>query len=364
MDTNAMVGMLEALSDAKGAPGFEEQAVAVAEGYARALELGAVRKDTLHNLYIRPQSNTGKRPVVMLDAHTDEVAFMVHSILANGMIRFVPLGGWVSYAVPAHRVWVRTRTGAYIPGVVAAKPVHYMTEAEKSAPLTMDAMVIDVGATSREEAVNDYGVRIGEPIVPDVKFEFDERHGTFLGKAFDCRIGCAAVLATLDALKGEALDVDVVGALSVQEEVGTRGAKVTVNAVKPDVAIVFEGCPADDSFVAADQIQTGLKRGPMLRHIDRSMITHPAFQRFALDLAAQEGIPVQEAVRTGGSTNGASIHLSEQGIPVIVVGLPVRYAHSHYCYSALSDLENAVRLAKTVLKHLNEGVIRGWEGND
>ena len=49
---------------------------------------------------------------------------------------------------------------------------------------------------------------------------------------------------------------------------------------------------------------------------------------------------------------------------MIVVGLPVRYAHSHYCYSALSDLENAVRLAKTVLKHLNEGVIRGWEGND
>lgn len=364
METNAMVKMLAELSDAMGAPGFEEQAVAVAERYARELQLGATCKDTLHNLYIRPQDNTGKRPVVMLDAHTDEVAFMVHSILANGMIKFVPLGGWVSYAVPAHRVWVRTKSGEYIPGVVAAKPVHYMSEAEKNAPLTMDAMVIDVGASSREEAVNDYGVRIGEPIVPDVKFHFDAKHGTFLGKAFDCRIGCAAVLATLDALKGEERDVDVVGALSVQEEVGCRGAKVTVNNVKPDVAIVFEGCPADDSFVAADQIQTGLKRGPMLRHIDRSMITHPAFQRFALDLAERNGIPVQEAVRTGGSTNGSAIHLSEQGIPVIVVGLPVRYAHSHYCYSSLSDLENAVKLGAAVIRSLNEGVIRGWEGND
>ncbi len=364
MNTEAMIRMLAELSDAKGAPGFEEEAVAVAEKYARALELGAVRKDAMHNLYIRPQSNTGRRPVVMLDAHTDEVAFMVHSILANGMIRFIPLGGWVSYAVPAHRVWVRTKAGAYVPGVVAAKPVHYMTEAEQSAPLTMDAMVIDVGATSREEVENDYGIRVGAPIVPDAKFEYDEAHGTFLGKAFDCRIGCAALLATLDALKGEALDVDVVGALSTQEEVGPRGAKVTARAVKPDAAIVFEGCPADDSFVAADQIQTGLKRGPMLRHIDRAMITHPAFQRFALDLAERSGIPVQEAVRTGGGTNGAPIHLSEQGIPVIVVGLPVRYAHSHYCYSALSDLENAVRLGAAVLKHLNENIIRGWEGND
>lgn len=362
MNTNEIVKMLEELSDAMGAPGFEEDAVKVAKKYAKPL--GNVHTDTMHNLFIRPQSNTGDKPVIMLDAHTDEVAFMVHSILPNGMIRFIPLGGWVDYAVPAHRVWVLSKSGEYIPGVVATKPVHYMSAAERAKQIAIEDMVIDVGSCSYDETVNDYGVRVGAPIVPDVKFEFDEKHGTFLGKAFDCRLGCAAVLAVMDQLKGEELGVDVVGALSVQEEVGTRGAKVTVNTVKPDIAIVFEGCPADDSFVPENQIQTGMKRGPMLRHIDRSMITHPKFQRFALDMAEKHGIPVQEGVRTGGSTNGGSIHLAEQGIPVIVIGLPVRYAHSHYCYSALSDLENSVKLAVEVIRGLNAGVLREWEGNE
>ena len=126
---------------------------------------------------------------------------------------------------------------------------------------------------------------------------------------------------------------------------GTRGAAVTANTVKPDLAIVFEGCPADDTVAEPYMIQTAIHKGPMLRHIDARMITHPRFQRYALDLAEELGIPVQESVRTGGSTNGAPIHLSNQGVPVIVIGIPVRYIHTHYGLAAHSDVENAAKLA-------------------
>ena len=68
-----------------------------------------------------------------------------------------------------------------------------------------------------------------------------------IGKAFDCRLGCASILRTLDNLRDKTLNVDVTGAFAVQEEMGTRGATVTANTVKPDLAIVFEGCPADDT---------------------------------------------------------------------------------------------------------------------
>ena len=57
------------------------------------------------------------------------------------------------------------------------------------------------------------------------------------------------------------------------------------NTVKPDIAIVFEGCPADDTFTDSYATQTAIKRGPMLRHVDARMITNPRFQRFALELA-------------------------------------------------------------------------------
>lgn len=120
-----------------------------------------------------------------------------------------------------------------------------------------------------------------------------------LGKAFDCRLGCACVIETLKELKGQSLDVDVVGVFSTQEEVGTRGAQVAAQTVKPDIAIVFEGSPADDTFTPDYLIQTALGRGPMLRHIDAKMITNPRFIRYAIDLGEKLGIPVQQAVRTG-----------------------------------------------------------------
>ncbi len=66
---------------------------------------------------------------------------------------------------------------------------------------------------------------------------------------------------------------------------------------------------------ALSRIQTAIKRGPMLRHIDARMITNPHYQRYALDLAEKLGIPVQDAVRSAGSTNGAAIHLTEKAVP-------------------------------------------------
>ena len=117
---------------------------------------------------------------------------------------------------------------------------------------------------------------------------------------------------------------------------------------------LFEGCPADDTCVEPYMVQTAIKRGPMLRHIDARMITNPRYQRYALDLAEQLGIPVQDAVRSAGSTNGAAIHLAGKAVPVIVIGIPVRYAHTHYGISAYADFENAVKLACEILKRLDE----------
>ena len=66
--------------------------------------------------------------------------------------------------------------------------------------------------------------------------------------------------------------MDVVGVLSSQEEVGERGIKVAVNKVQPQIAICFEGCPADDTFTEPYAIQTALKKGPMIRFMDKSII--------------------------------------------------------------------------------------------
>ena len=357
MDRKEGIALIQALSDAPGAPGFEDEVVNVLRPYAEAV--GTAEEDAMRNLYAHRTGNAPGRPVVQLDAHSDEVAFMIQAIRPNGTLRFLPLGNWVESGVQAHRVRVRNALGEYVPGVITSVPPHLAGGTAHGTLPPMETVSIDIGATSSEEAVRDFHIRIGEPAVADVQFHYDEAHDLMIGKAFDCRLGCAAIAGTMDALAGKALKVNVIGAWACQEEVGWRGAFVTANHVKPDIAIVFEGCPADDTVAEPYMVQTALKKGPMLRFVDQKMITHPRFQRYALDLGEKLGIPVQASVRSGGSTNGAPIHLSNQGVPCIVIGIPARYIHTHYGIAAYADFEGAVRLAAAVVESLNPERIAG-----
>ncbi len=358
MNTQRTIGYIKRISDANGISGFEDDVLSVLRDEGKGL--GEFAEDSIRNLYLYREGNKDGRCTVQLNAHTDEVGFMVKAIRPDGMLEFITIGGWIPTNVPAHLVRVRNQEGDYITGVVASKPPHFMSEAEKKASLEISSLVIDIGASDADEVRTRYKVGIAAPVVPDVSCTYDEKHDILIGKAFDCRIGCASVLATLEELRGKPLDVNLVGDFSSQEEVGTRGSIVSANTIKADIAIVFEGCPADDTVVPAYQAQTCIKKGPMLRHIDARMITNPRFQRFALNLAKKHGIPVQEAVRSAGATNGAPIHLSNAGIPAIVIGVPVRYVHTHYGICSYRDVQNSVKLAVEIIQGLNEPVIRSF----
>ena len=350
------LAMIRDLSNAKAPSGFEDETIAAARKYTE--DLGTLKEDRLRNFYIYREGNTGDRPVMMLDAHSDEVGFMVHSIRDNGTLRFVTLGGWNTSFLPSSRVLVRNAEGRYIPGIIAAKPVHFMSAAERAgAAVELKDLSIDIGATSKEDAVLNFKIRIGEPVVSDVAFSYDEEHDVMMGKGFDCRIGCAALIETMRRLKDEKLAVDLVGVLSAQEEVGERGATVAVRTVKPDIALCFEGCPADDTFTEPYAIQTALKKGPMLRFMDCSIICSPRYQRYVLDLAEEKGLAVQASVREGGGNNGAVINTSLDGIPVVVAGVPVRYIHSHFGITSYFDFEATVQLAVETVRSMNASVL-------
>ena len=97
----------------------------------------------------------------------------------------------------------------------------------------------------------------------------------------------------------------------------------------------------------------------MFRHMDISAICAPRYQRWALDLAAKKGIPVQESVREGGGNNAASIQTALVGAPSIVAGVPVRYAHSTNCISTEFDFEATVQMVIALLENIDADMIRG-----
>lgn len=347
MKQQEYLSLIKELSNAMGAPGFEEEVNEVIEKYVGDF---SYETDALKNAYINLVDDSNN--LIMLDAHSDEVGFIVRFIEDNGLISFLPLGGWVDSAVPAQPVYVRGENG-YHKGIVVTKPVHFMTDEERNKAPTIDEMRIDLGGYTKSQ-LTELGVEVGNPIVPAVSFEYNNGTGVMMGKAFDNRLGCAAVVETIKALKDIKKSDGVVGAIAVQEEVGGRGAKITARRVKPKYAIMFEGSPSDDLYVAEYAVQCKMGGGPQIRHYDGSYISDESLIKIAKEAADELGIRLQHAVRKGSGTNAGIVHVENLGIPCLVIGIPSRYIHSHYSYASIKDFEDTIRLAVSIITKLKD----------
>ncbi|MFR7441162.1 MAG: hypothetical protein ACLUUG_07795 [Lachnospiraceae bacterium] len=115
--------------NANGTSGFEDEVVSRFVLYAEGL--GEITEDRMRNLYIRRKENNGKRPVVQLDAHSDEVGFMVQAICPNGTLRIIQVGGWANHNIPAHKVLVRKPRFENIFRVLLPQASHFMIEQER-----------------------------------------------------------------------------------------------------------------------------------------------------------------------------------------------------------------------------------------
>ncbi len=357
MEKNLQIDLIKRLSDVEGISGFEDKALDIIEDELK--DSYKIERDRMKNLYINNiEKEKRTKPVVMIEAHSDEVGFMVQSIEANGLLKFITVGGWSSEQVQAHRVKVLNNEGQYIEGIISSIPPHF-SKGDRSKSTSISEMFIDVGTSSYEETVNIYKISIGAPVVPSVISTYNETSKLFLGKAFDDRIGCASIVEVMKDIEKEQenLNVIVTGAISAQEEVGTRGAVITSQRVSPSVAIVLEGPPADDSFRGKYTSQCTMRKGVQIRHMDPTMIANPKLVKFVKDIANKNNIPYQEAVRESGGTNAGKIHLENFGIPTIVLGVPVRYTHSHHNYISMDDYEAMVKLLYCLLKELNAEVI-------
>ncbi|MDE6586065.1 MAG: M42 family metallopeptidase [Clostridia bacterium] len=347
------VELIEKLCNARGASGFEDEVLIIAREYCK--DFATFKEDSMRNLYIYPNYNKGNRAQILLDAHSDEVGFMVQAIKPDGTLRFIPIGGWNEKSLPSAKVQIYTSAG-YISGVIAAMSPHLMTADQRNAPVSFENLVIDIGATSDKEAAR-MGIEIGAPVVPLSPFEYDGKHGILHGKAFDDRLGVAAMLITLKKFKNEKSDMDIIGVISSQEEVGERGITAAMYNLKPAAAICFEGCPADDTSAPSYMVQDALRGGVMLRYMDRTVICTPRFTSFARDVAKKNNIKVQMAVRSGGGNNGAYIISANGATPVIVAGIPVRYIHTFNCIAAYEDVETCVNFGLELCRSLNKEII-------
>ncbi len=298
-------------------------------------------------------------PKILVAGHMDEVAFMVTSITDNGMIRFQTLGGWWNQVMLAQRVTVYAKNRE-IPGVIASIPPHLLTTAERSKPMEIKNMLIDVGADNKEDA-EAMGIRPGQSIIPICPFTPMANPKKIMAKAWDNRYGCGLAIELMKELQGETLESHIYSGANVMEEVGLRGAQVSANMIKPDLFFALDASPANDT--SGDKKQFGqLGKGPLLRIYDPTMVMHRGMREFILDTAETNDIPYQFFVSQGG-TDAGRVHTANDGIPSAVIGICSRYIHTAASIIHVDDYAAAKELLVKLVKSADRSMINSIRSN-
>jgi putative aminopeptidase FrvX len=348
--------MLKELTEVTGISGYETE---IRNTIKRYLEpIGEISYDNLGSL-VCTKTGTSEVPKVMLAAHMDECGFMVKLITKEGFIKFAQVGGWWDHVLMAQRVRIHTAKGDVI-GVIGAKPPHLLTEEERKKLVDKKEMYIDIGATSQEE-VEASGVRVGDPIVPVSEFCLLANGKSYLSKAADDRIGCAVVIEAMKKLSEETHPNTVYGVATVQEEVGLRGGRTSVDIVKPDVAFVLEsGIATDMPGMAEPTIK--LAGGPVVGFAEPGMITNLKLRDLVIEVAKKHDIPVQIYAEPDarGGTDADVIHLYRGGVPSIVLAPPCRHIHSHTSIFHKEDFSLTVDLLVAIIKELDSKTVAGF----
>ena len=347
--------LLKKLSEAFGVSGYEDEIRSIIIDEVRNVA-DEVKVDKLGNVIaIKKGSRGGLK--VLWDAHMDEIGFFVKHIDDKGFVYLSPVGGWWDLILPGQRVRILTDKENIIYGVVGTKPPHLLRPEEREKIIPIDKLFVDIGASSKKEA-EDLGVRVGSPV--DLDREAIELLGDkATGKAFDDRAGVLAMLQAFESI--DPIDTDVYFVAAVQEEVGLKGARVAAYSISPDVALAVDVTTANDVPGGDPKEKVAeVGKGPAISVADgrssSGLIAHPRLLKLIIETAKKNNIPYQLSVMSGGTTDGAIIALTKEGVPTATLSIPTRYIHSPVEVLSLKDLVNTSKLIELTTKNIT----RNW----
>lgn len=311
-----------------------------------------VKVDALGSVLVKKNASTslskkGKKPLrVLLDAHMDEVGFMIVADDGEGFFQFETVGG----IDPRHLVGKQVIVGKeHTVGVIGAKPIHLTTAEERTHTIEVDAMRIDLGPEGK--------ANVGDRATFATKFKI--AGPSILSKSIDDRIGVAILI---ELLKNAPKNIELCLSFSVQEEIGLRGAKVAGHYFNPDLAIAVDSTPARDlpDFDGHENYtyNTKLGLGPAIYMANSSTIDNPRLVKFLEETALKNKIPYQFRQPGGGGTNAGAIQKSRAGVPVVSVSVPHRYTHSPISISRVDDWKNTLNLLYTTLKSMSHDLVK------
>lgn len=326
-----MRDLIKTLTDIYGPSGYEHNVRSWIENEIKP-HVDGLHTDALGNLHAlkKASGDSDTAKTIMLAAHMDEIGLMVTHVEPEGFLRFTNLGGLYAANMVGARVIFEN-------GTVGMINVNW--DARSETP-QQDKLYIDVGVSSRE----DCPVKVGD--VAGFYGPAQVLGQRVMAKSLDDRIGCAVQIETLKRLSDSPHNVYFV--FTVQEEVGLRGAWASAFSVDPDIGISIDVTLSGD-VPELDNFAVVLGKGPAIKVMDRSAISHPAVKDWMMDTAEANDIPYQPEVLIYGGTDAGAMQRTRGGVAAGCVSIPCRHVHTPSEMIDLNDAEQAVQLLVKML---------------
>ncbi|MBA7552470.1 putative aminopeptidase YsdC [subsurface metagenome] len=349
IDREKIIQTQKDLSNLIGCPGHEEE---VTDYILTRLEECSVDKawvDPLGNVLATKAGGREDGLKILLDAHVDEVGFMISHIDDSGFIRIAPLGGVDKRLMLGSILQFQSGKPERVLGIVGTSPPHITKPDEREKVPPIEDLFVDIGCSNIDE-VRKYGLDVGS--VGTFYTEFKQiNENVLIGKAFDDRTACNVLLQVLLLCANENVPNTILANFAVQEEVGGRGATVGAYSLDPDIALALENTIASDMpGVPPHKVVTKLGAGPAVTAADRSLITPKIILERIKQAAEIDNIPWQYKKPIYGGSDGGRIAISKSGVPTSVVSVPCRYIHSNVALLHLDDIINTIKLVRNFCK--------------
>jgi len=346
------LNLLQQLADAHGPSGFEEPVRKLMVDRMRPLS-DRLSFDGLGSV-IAQQGSSGAR--ILIDAHMDELGGVVRRVTPEGWLTMQMLGGWLDQALFDQR-WVILGTKGPVRAITGIRDIHVTPQEERTKAFAREQVFLDVGAKNAAE-VAAMGIGPGDPVAPDAPFAVMNGTQTYLGKAWDDRVGCAVLIAAMQRLKGQRHPNQLYWVATVQEEIGLRGARTSADLVKPDVGIAIEGGVVKDApGTHPEEAQEVLGGGPAIFLYDTSALPNRKLVELVRETARAQNIPLQQELIQGYGDDSAEIQKSNGGVPTVNLVVPVRFTHSHNGLIHRRDFDQMVELVVALLQRLDAAAV-------
>ncbi|MEW6402932.1 MAG: M20/M25/M40 family metallo-hydrolase [Chloroflexota bacterium] len=347
---------LKSLLSVSGLSAHEGPVSAIIQEHWKPLvdELTVSRLGSLHGLkrgtFTSPKKRKAHRPSVLIAAHMDAIGLMV-SRISDGFLHITEIGGIDPRVLPGTPVLVHASgSGEELSGVIAMPHADLLPAGEGSGAIGLNYLLVDTGLTPTEVSKR---VRVGDLVAFNT--EPVEMSGeTMSGHSLDNRASVAALTVCLEELKSRSHIWDVWAVASTQEEVNLGGAATSAFETRPSLAVAVDvtfgkgpGANGWQTFAPGKGITLGI--GPNI---------HPFLHKRFAEVTKKAEIPFSaEPMPRMSGTDAISMQVASEGIPTMVVGIPLRYMHTPVEVVSLKDIQRAGRVLAEFIVSLEEDFV-------